>query len=75
MAKPNRNGGALAKVRLTQIDLAVRRRVGQRLLDQLVRELGPYGLEQAAELHKAVETPSDREYFVSREAYERVMGP
>lgn len=74
---PDRNGGALARVRLTDVDLAVRRRAGQRLLDAIVKEHGPFerGLTEAAELHRAVEAPSERVYLVSREAYERVMGP
>ena len=72
---PDRNGGALARVRLTDIDLAVRRRAGQRLLDAIVKEHGPFerGLTEAAELHRAVEDPSERVYLVSRAAYDRVM--
>lgn len=60
-------------VRLTDIDIQVRRRFGRGLLERAIRELGPFGLEFAAELHKAVEEPSDRVYWVSREAAERVL--
>lgn len=68
-----RQGGAVAGVRLTDIDIAVRRRVGRVLLERAIRELGPFGLEFAAELHKAVEEPSTRVYWVSREAADRVL--
>lgn len=78
MASPHRqNGGAIARVRLTDIDLAVRRRAGDRMLAALMRELaGDYErlAQEAAELHAAVERPSDRQYGVSVEAYQRVMG-
>lgn len=76
MAKPRSNGGAIARVRLTDIDIAVRRRHGDRMLAALIRELaGDYErlAVAAAELHAAVEHPSDRQYGISREAYDRVM--
>lgn len=75
MTTPDRNGGAVAGVRLTDIDIAVRRRYGRVLLERAIRELGPFGLDFAAELHRAVEEPSDRVYWVSRDAAERVMRP
>jgi len=76
MALPLSNGGArVVGVRLTDIDIKVRRRFGRGLLEKTIRELGPFGLDFAAELHKAVEEPSDRVYWVSKESVDRVLGP
>jgi hypothetical protein len=75
MATPDRNnGGALAGVRLTEVPIVIRRRVGRALLERAIKEFGPFGLEFAAELHRAVEEPSDRVYWVSPDAKERVLG-
>jgi len=61
-------------IRLADVPLHVRRMAGQRALDKLVRDLhGEFDLllDEAADLSRAVETPSERVYLVSREAYER----
>lgn len=73
MAMPDRNGGALVAVCLSDIDIKIRRRHGRILLERTIRELGPFGIEFAAELHKAVEEPSDTLYWVPKERYEAVM--
>jgi hypothetical protein len=74
MATPDLNGGALAAVRLTEVPIVIRRRHGRILLEKAIRELGPFGLDFAAELHKAVEEPSDTVYWVPREEAQRVLG-
>lgn len=74
MASPDRNGGALAAVRLTEVPITVRRRVGRRLLERAILEQGPFAVGFAAELHRAVEEPSERVYWVPREEAERVLG-
>jgi hypothetical protein len=73
MAMPDRNGGALVAVCLSDIDIKVRRHHGRVLLERAIKELGPFGVEFAAELHKAVEDPSDRVYWVPRKRYYEVM--
>lgn len=74
MAMPDRNGGALAGVRLTEVPIKIRRRYGGVLLDRALKELDPLAAVQfAAELEKAVEHPSDRLYWVSSTEIERVM--
>lgn len=67
-------GGALAGIRLTEVPIVIRRRYGRILLERAIRELGPFGLDFAAELHRAVEDPSDRVYWVPREEADRVLG-
>lgn len=75
MAMPDRNGGALAGVRLTEVPLKVRRRYGQLLLDRALKEMEPLpAMQFAAELQRAVDEPSDRLYWVPKEQLERVMG-
>jgi hypothetical protein len=75
MASLGTNGEArVVGVRLTDIDLQVRRRHGRILLERTIKELGPFGLDFAAELHKAVEEPTTKVYWVSKEAADRVLG-
>ena len=75
MATPLYNGGArVVGVRLTEIDITIRRRYGRILLERTIKEFGPFGLDFAAELHKAVEEPSDTVYWISSEAAEKVRG-
>ncbi len=75
MASPDQNGGALVRVRLTDVKIEIRRRYGRVLLDRAIKELEPIAaMEFAAELHRAVEMPSDRPYPVSAEAARRVFG-
>lgn len=71
---PDRTGGALMGVRLTEVPIVIRRRYGRVLLERAIRELGPFGLDFAAELHRAVEEPSERVYWVPREEADRVLG-
>jgi hypothetical protein len=74
MATPDRNGGAVAGVRLIDVDIRVRRRYGRVLLDRAIKEMDPLAaVEFAAQLHMAVEAPSTKIYWVSREAAERVL--
>ena len=73
MRRPTVTGGAMTGIRLTEVPLTVRRRYGRILLDRAIRDLGPFGLAFAAELHRAVEEPSDRVYWVPREEAERVL--
>ena len=75
MAKPDRNGGALAGVRLTDVPIKIRRRYGGLLLDRALRELDPLAaLTFAAQLERAVEQPSDTLYWVAKSEIERVLG-
>lgn len=76
MATPDRmNGGALAEVRLTAVDIKVRRRYGRVLLERAIKSMDPLSAVQfAAELHRAVEAPSERVYWVAKEEADRVFG-
>lgn len=74
MATPNRNGGALAGVRLADVPLKTRRFYGRILMDRAAKELEPIAaVIFAAELERAIEEPSDRLYWVSRSELERVL--
>lgn len=75
MATPNLNGGARTMgVRLTDIDISVRRRYGRIVLERAIKEMNPYAtIEFAAELHRAVETPSDKVYWLPVAAVEAVL--
>ena len=74
MATPLYNGGArVVGVRLTEIDIKIRRRHGRILLERTIKEFGPFGLDFAAALHKAVEEPSETVYWVSEDAVEKVL--
>jgi hypothetical protein len=75
MAKPDQNGGALAGVRLTQVPVRIRRFYGRVLLERALKTMEPMAaLEFGAELHRAVENPSDHVYWVAREEIDRVFG-
>ena len=74
MPRPTVTGGALAGIRLTEVPIVIRRRYGRILLDRAIKEFGPFGLDFAVELHRAVEEPSDRVYWVPREEADRVLG-
>ena len=75
MAMPDRiNGGAVAGVRLTDVEIAIRRRYGRLLLDRAIKELEPIAaMDFAADLHRAVEMPSNTIYWVSAEAAKKVL--
>jgi hypothetical protein len=75
MATPDRNGGALARVRLTDVPLKIRRRYGGLLLDRALKEMDPLSaVTFAAQLERAVEEPSDTVYWVSAAERDRVLG-
>lgn len=75
MATPRQNGGALAGVRLTDVPLKIRRRYGGLLLDRALKELDPLAaVTFAAQLERAVESPSDTLYWVAASEKERVLG-
>lgn len=70
--RPASNGGAKTKaVRLTDIDIRVRRRFGWALIER-AKEDG--NLVAAVELTAAVENPSDRVYWLPETAVRRVLG-
>lgn len=74
MATPNRNGGALAGVRLTDVPIKKRRFYGRILMDRAAKELEPIAAVMfAAQLERAVEEPSDRVYWVPKAEIERVL--
>lgn len=74
MATPDRNGGALAGVRLTDVPLKIRRRYGNLLLERAIKELDALSaMTFAAQLETAVETPSDTLYWVPKAELERVL--
>lgn len=75
MATPLNGGARTMGVRLTDIDITLRRRYGRIVLERAIKEMNPYALvEFAAELRTAVEEPSEKVYWLSAEAVERVMG-
>lgn len=63
--------GRLRAVRLTEVPLRLRERAGRRLVDQAALEMD---LWFAAEVHRAVYSPSERAYWVDTEEAERVLG-
>jgi hypothetical protein len=76
MATPDQNGGALARVRLSDVPLKTRQFYGRLLLDRAIKEMEPLtAMHFAAELRRAVEEPSDRIYWVPAEEVERVLAP
>lgn len=69
--RPAENGGAKTKaVRLTEIDIKIRRRFGWVLIEK-AKEDG--NLVAAVELTAAVENPSDQVYWISEKALKRVF--
>jgi hypothetical protein len=76
MATPDRNGGALAGVRLTDVPLKTRQMYGRILLDRAIKEMEALpAMQFAAELNRAVEEPSDRIYWVPKDEVARVLTP
>lgn len=61
MATPNRNGGAVVPVRLTDIDIKIRRRRGKALYEAAVADRD---LDLAMRLNAAIERPTDTVYWV-----------
>jgi hypothetical protein len=71
MATPNLNGGAVAGVRLTDIDIKIRRRRGRALYEAAVADRD---LMLAIAIEAAIERPSDKVYWVPALAVEKVLG-
>lgn len=72
MAKPDLNGGArVIAIRLTDIDITIRRRRGRVLYEDAVADRN---LDLAMRLDAAIERPSDQVYWVPSEAVHRELG-
>lgn len=70
MATPNLNGGAVAGVRLTDIDIKIRRRRGRALYEAAVRDRD---LMLAVAIEAAIERPSDKIYWLPEAAIRAVL--
>lgn len=70
MATPNLNGGAVAGVRLTDIDIKIRRRRGRALYEAAVADRD---LMLAIAIEAAIERPSDKIYWLPARAIEAVL--
>jgi hypothetical protein len=71
MATPDRNGGArVVAIRLTDIDIKIRRRRGKALYEAAVLDRD---IDLAMRLNAAIERPSDRVYWLPRSAVEEVL--
>lgn len=76
MATPDRNGGALAGVRLTDVPIKIRRRYGAILYERAIKELDPLAaMKFNLDLERAVEEPSDTLYWVPAAEIKRVLSP
>lgn len=71
MASPEMMGRRTVGVRLTDIDIKIRRRRGRVLYEKAVLDRD---LILAMEIEKAIERPSDRIYRVPEAAVKAVMG-
>lgn len=71
MATPAPHGGAVVPVRLTEIDIKMRRRRGKALYEAAVADRD---LDLAMRLNAAIERPSDRVYWVPAKAVRRELG-
>lgn len=71
MATPDRNGGArVVAIRLTDIDIKIRRRRGRALYEAAVEDRD---IDLAMRLNAAIERPSDRVYWIPAAAVEKVL--
>ena len=70
MATPNLNGGAVAGVRLTEIDIKIRRRRGRALYEAAVADRD---IMLAIAIEDAIERPSDKVYWVPEVAVKAVL--
>lgn len=70
MAMPDLNGGRVVGIRLTDIDIKVRRRRGKALYEAAVADRN---LDLAMRLNAAIERPSETVYWVPLEAVEREL--
>jgi hypothetical protein len=72
VATPNLNGGArVVGVRLTDIDIKIRRRRGKALYEAAVADRD---LDLALRINAAIERPSDRVYWVPAAAVRKELG-
>ena len=71
MATPDQNGGAVVGVRLTDVDIKIRRPRGQALYEAAVADRD---LDLAMRINAAIERPSERIYWVPAEAVGKVLG-
>lgn len=72
MVTPDRNGGArVVAVRLTEIDIKIRRRRGRALYEAAVADRD---LDLAMRLNAAIERPSETVYWIPAQAVERELG-
>jgi hypothetical protein len=72
MQTPRSQAGRSVPVRLTEVPLKVRRRFGDSLYEKAVLDRD---LTLAAQLHAAVESPSDRIYWLPEKAVKKVLRP
>lgn len=70
MQTPRNRAGHSVPVRLTDVPLKVRRRFGEALYQAAVFDRD---LPLAAQLHAAVESPSDRVYWLPEKAVRKVL--
>lgn len=66
----SRKSGRYVAVRLTEVPPKIRRRFGKRLYEHAVLDRD---IVLAAQLHAAMEEPSDRVYWVPKAAAEKVL--
>lgn len=71
MASPEMMGRRTLGVRLTDIDIKIRRRRGRALYERAVLDRD---LMLAMEIEKAIERPSDKTYWLPEEAVRKVLG-
>jgi len=69
MTPPRATGRSIA-IRLSEVPLKVRRRYGHALYEAAVLD---HDLPLAAQIHAAVESPSDRIYWLPEKAVRKVL--
>lgn len=70
MTTPRNQAGRSMAIRLTEVPLKIRRRYGHALYEAAVADRD---LLLAAQLHAAVEEPSDRVYWLPEKAVQKVL--
>ena len=70
MAMPQYESGAVVGVRLTEIDIKIRRRRGKALYEAAVADRD---IDLAMRLNAAIEYPSERIYWVPEKAVQAVL--
>lgn len=71
MAQPEMMGRRTIGIRLSDIDIKIRRRRGRMLYERAVQDRD---IMLAAAIDKAIERPSDRIYWLPEEAVREVLG-